>query len=165
MSRPESRMDIPSPNFISLEEVKGLIGALEEIVKDEAVLAEAIDEEINAFSVGRVPRINLESYFSRIIKYCKLEQGTFIAMMIYLDKVAEKIDLTCFNMHRLILAALVCAVKYTCDTCNNDSFFAKVGGVSVSELCVIESTFLALLEYSLYISDEENEKYSGFLRF
>ncbi len=159
MSRPES----PNNKVISLLQVKGLIDALEEITQDSATNSENTQESC-PFSVGKVPKINLESYFNRIIKYCKIQEGSFIAMMIYLDKAAEKIDLTAFNIHRLILGSLVCAMKYTCDVCSNNIFFAKVGGVTPNEMCVIESAFLVLMNYNLYIKDEEYERYYCFIR-
>ena len=159
-----SRPDTPNSNIISVNQVKGLIDALEEITQStDASNSENFDLS-SPFSVGKVPKIDLENYFSRIIKYCKLQEGSFIAMMIYLDKIAEKVDLTPFNIHRLILGSLVCAVKYTCDICNNNIFFAKVGGINPNEMCLIETSFLNLLDYNLYVNDEEYSKYYSFIR-
>ena len=160
MSRPET----PNAKLILFEQVKGLIDALEEITQDSAANKVVEKNEDSPFSVGKAPKISLEDYFNRIIKYCKLQEGSFIAMMIYLDKAAERVDLTSLNIHRIILGALVLAMKYTCDICNNNIFFAKVGGISAQEMCVIESSFLLMMDYNLYISAEEFEKYSSFIR-
>ena len=162
MSRPQS----PEDNLITIREIKGLIDALEELIQDtsnESASGNSL-ENINAFSVGKIPKINIEDYFSRIIKYSKLQIGSFIAMMIYLDKAAEKLDITFYNIHRLILGALICAIKYTCDISQNNHFFAKVGGISYHEVCLLESTFLVLIDYRLYISDDEYQKYLSFIR-
>lgn len=158
----------PCMNTISIKDTKSLIDALEELIKDSNLDPTdkdyTEDPEVNAFSVGKVPKVDLENYFSRLIKYSKLQRGTFIAMMIYLDKAAEKIDFTKFNIHRLILGALVCAIKYTCDICGSNIYYSKVGGVSPYEMCVIENCFLELLDYNLYINQEEYDKYFNFLR-
>jgi len=163
-----STQSSPCPVTISLKDTKSLIDALEELIKDSNLMPTEEERcnnpEVNAFSVGKVPKVDLENYFSRLIKYSKLQKGTFIAMMIYLDKAAEKIDFTRFNIHRLILGALVCAIKYTCDICGSNIYYSKVGGVSPYEMCVIENCFLELLDYSLYINQEEYNKYFNFLK-
>lgn len=160
MSRPES----PSTTrIVSIDQIKGLIEALGDLTQDAAV-GNTVPTIRNTFSVGKIPKINLEAYFSRMIKYCKLQEGTYIALMIYLDRAAEKLELSGFNVHRLILASLVCAVKYTSDICNNNFFFAKVGGITPHEMCSVEAAFLELLNYNLYISDLDYEKYSSFIR-
>lgn len=169
-----STQSSPCQDIISIKDTKSLIDALEELIKENvevprnelesSFFSEVEQPEVNAFSVGKAPKVDLDNYFSRLIKYCKLQRGTFIAMMIYLDKAAEKIDFTKLNIHRLILGALVCAIKYTCDICGTNIYYSKVGGVSAYELCVIENCFLELLDYNLYISNEEYEKYFNFLR-
>lgn len=158
MSRPTS----PSCKLVSINQVKGLIEALNDLTSQEAaVMAQC--ENRSPFSVGKVPKINLEAYFQRMLKYCNLQEGTYIALMIYLDRAAEKVEFSGFNIHRLILASLVCAVKYTSDICNNNFFFAKVGGISPYEMCSVEAAFLEILDYNLYISDRDYNKYSTFI--
>lgn len=114
-----------------------------------------------SFSVGIVPKVTLTAFFNRILKHSKLQKGTFIALMIYLDKAVEKILLNKYNVHRLILGALVCSMKYTCDRCFNNLYFAKLGGITPEEMCNIEFSFLEILDYNLYISDDEYSKYSS----
>lgn len=158
--------------FVSVDDIKSLIIALDELIQDDSDVSTdgstnssqgSSNPEVNVFSVGKIPKITLMDYFARITKYCKLQLGSFIAMMIYLDKAAEKIELSGYNIHRLILGALVCGIKYTCDVCNNNIFFARVGGITPQEMCIVENSFLEVLDYSLYISEEEYEKYLSFL--
>ena len=158
MSRPTT----PKTDYLSISDVSELINALEEMIKDSPAIQPT--SELSSFSVGRIPKIKLDTYFQRMIKYCKLEVGTYIALMIYLDKAAESIHLTGYNIHRIILAAMVAAIKYTCDLTNNNAYYAKVGGISVDEMNLVETSFLVLLDYNLYISSEEYEKYSSFIR-
>lgn len=154
-----------SPSIIvSIDIVKPLINALNEVTQDSDVSPTEPYSKESQFSSGKIPKISLDDYFKRIIKYCKLEYGTFIGLMIYLDKIAEKIEINSYNIHRLILAALVCSYKYTLDYYVSNQFFAKVGGISNTELAMIEASFLEIIDYKLYISQEEYEKYQHFIR-
>jgi len=127
--------------------VHTFINILEEIIQ-----VQVRESVCSAFSIGEAPEISLIDYIERCIKYLKTERGTFIAMMVYLDKIAVEVQLTNFNIHRLLLGAFSCATKYTCDICPSNKYLAKVGGISTEEMNIIEATILEMLDYDLYIS-------------
>lgn len=157
-----NRVSPNEPQCLELKDIKGLITALEEIASSPTDERRECRED--DFSVGKVPKISIENYFSRILKYCKIEMGTFITMIILLDRAAEKISLTYYNIHRLILISMISAIKFTCDHVSSLDFYAKVGGITCKEMVAIETSYLKLLDYKLFVSKEEYEKYSRFLK-
>ena len=46
----------------------------------------------------------------------------------------------------------------------NNTFYAKIGGVKKSEIDVLEYQFLILIDFKLYVSEELFEKYSDYIQ-
>lgn len=55
---------------------------------------------------------------------------------------------------RIILACLVVAIKYNEESYANH-YYAKVGGISLEEMNTLEKELLQLLDYNLFVSQEE----------
>ncbi|CAO3607347.1 unnamed protein product [Cunninghamella echinulata] len=64
-----------------------------------------------------------------------------------------------FNIHRLIIAGVMIASKLFSDVFFTNTRYAKVGGLPVSELNVLELEFLALNNYNLFVTVEEFQYY------
>jgi hypothetical protein len=58
-------------------------------------------------------------------------------------------SLTC---HRFIIASITVSSKGLCDTFCTNSLYAKVGGISVTELNVLEREFLEKIDWRLMVS-------------
>ncbi|GAA6035950.1 hypothetical protein JCM8097_005181 [Rhodosporidiobolus ruineniae] len=65
--------------------------------------------------------------------------------------------LNSYTLHRLVLAVLLVATKFTCDGTLSQARVAKVGGVSASELGKLEGEVIRLLGWGLYWGLEEME--------
>ena len=65
------------------------------------------------------------------------------------------IELNRFTLHRLILAAFVCAVKYHEDGHYSNIHYANIGGVDLLELNELEAKFMLYLSYDLTVSRDE----------
>ena len=102
----------------------------------------------------------------RLAKYSKIENNTLLLILIYIDKVCDinKIRLNYFNIHKMILASMIIAIKYNEDDYFSNSFYAKVGGVSKSEIDVLEYEFLVLIDFNLYVSDDLFLKYYDYIK-
>jgi len=50
-----------------------------------------------------------------------------------------------------MLTAMILAVKYLDDKRQKISSYAKIGGVSLKDLCVLELAFLETINYNLYV--------------
>ena len=58
-------------------------------------------------------------------------------------------SLTC---HRFVIASVAVASKCLCDAFCSNSVYAKVGGIPVAELNVLEREFLRMIDWKLTVS-------------
>jgi hypothetical protein len=63
---------------------------------------------------------------------------------------------------RLILAGVVVAIKYNEDDYFSNSFYAKVGGISLNEINVLETEFINLITFKLFIDEDI---FKGYLKY
>lgn len=63
-----------------------------------------------------------------------------------------------FNVHKIFFVGVVVASKYNEDSRLQNKDFAKIGGISVKELFMLEMEFLKGLKFSLKVSTEEFAK-------
>ena len=89
-----------------------------------------------------------------------MENSTLILSLIYIDRLCENnITLTKFNIHRILFAAILIAVKYNEDSFYENSYYAQIAGIKNKELKVIEYTFLELNDFNVYVNKAEFERY------
>jgi hypothetical protein len=104
----------------------------------------------------RPPGIPLMEYLMRMHKYCAMSTAVYLATAHYIARLAvheRVVPVTPRNVHRLTLAGLRVAMKALEDMCWPHSRFAKVGGVSESELGRLEVTFLFLMAFDLKVDE------------
>jgi len=104
-----------------------------------------------AFLTAKIPKITLSEFFERIIQYAKLDYASIICLFIYIERISEKIELTWFNIHKIIIASMLAAVKMNQDEIFPNSYYAKVGGICLDEINFIELSFYNLIKYDLHI--------------
>ena len=104
-----------------------------------------------------------DKYLKRFMKYSKPEPSTIIITLIYIDKICESsnLQLTMLNIHRLLLACMVVALKYNEDDYYSNEYYAKVGGISLKELNQLEYNILILLDFNVFIDDALYENYEN----
>ena len=146
---------------------------LDEIVKESAsldLLSEAEEEQqtttstlIQDFLSKKPPQISINKYLKRFMKYSKPEPSTLIISLIYIDKICENsnLQLTMFNIHRLVFACLIVAIKYNEDDYYSNEYYAKVGGITLKELNLLEYNILILLDFNVFIDDLVYESYEN----
>ena len=144
---------------------------LEEIVKDneknnENELNRSDSNEsaiISVFTSNKTPQISIKKYLTRIMKYSKPETSTVIICLIYIDKICENssLQLSIYNIHRIILSCMILALKYNEDDYYSNKYYAKVGGISLKELNELEYNIMVLLQFNFFIDDITYEKYQA----
>ncbi len=124
------------------------------------------NKSIQFFSSKKIPSISIYDFLERIVKYSKIEKSTLVLIFIYIDQLCDmnNVDLTFYNIHKLILSSLVIAAKYNEDKYLSNDFYAKLGGITKKEINILEYQFLSLINFSLYISDEIYHKYDDFIK-
>jgi len=100
-------------------------------------------------------------YLDRIAKYTKIEESTIILTLIYIDRICDfrNIHLSIYNIHRMIIGALMLAVKYNEDDFYTNEFYAKVGGISLQEVNLLECETLKMIKHSLFVDEDFFNKY------
>ncbi len=122
-------------------------------------------ETSNVFSGKKTPSISIQHYLERILKYTSLEDSTLILSLIYIDRICE-IDgfkLNKLNIHRLILTSIIMAIKYNEDDFYDNTFYAKVCGVSFEDLRDLEEEFVKKINYTFFVKEDVYQKYEVYL--
>ena len=81
--------------------------------------------------------------------------------MIYIDRLiqANNFLLTDLNVHRVAITSILLAAKFFDDAYYNNAYYAKVGGVLISEMNRLEVEFLFRINFSLHVSPDLYNKY------
>jgi hypothetical protein len=64
----------------------------------------------------------------------------------------QPFQVSAFNIHRLLLTAILTSAKFVDDGFYNNKIYSSLGGISLRELNRLECEFLILLEYRMHIS-------------
>ena len=117
------------------------------------------------FSASYPPKISLYDYLYRIQLYSEIDDSTLIIALIYIDRVCEisTVMLTPHNVHRILFGSILSAIKYNEDNFYELKYYAEIAGVETRELKAIESTFLNMIEFKLFVNKIQFEKYSNYL--
>lgn len=110
------------------------------------------------FHAVRPPSIAVLDYLLRMFKYAFCSRSCFVTAIVYLERLAAKgraYQLTCLNVHRLLITSLMLAAKYLDDIYYNNAYYAKVGGVSLGEMNLLEIELLEALNFSLAVNSRE----------
>ncbi|KAH3745520.1 cyclin, N-terminal domain protein [Pelomyxa schiedti] len=102
-----------------------------------------------------LPPISLEDYLSRIETHANCSKETFITALVYVDRVIQLnpgFRVTSANVHRLILACILIALKVQEDLFYTNKFYSAIGGVPLPELNMLERRLLNLLNFELFVS-------------
>ena len=106
------------------------------------------------FYSKRPPPISLDDYLARMHKYCPLSTAVYLATSHYISHLAVReklLPVTTRNVHRLVLVGLRVAMKALEDLSWPHGRFAKVGGISESELGKLEVGFCFLMDFNLKV--------------
>ena len=146
------------------------------IIKISELLTDICDENTKDFKIEKnpylkifisknIPNISIKDYLERLYKYTKMNSSTIILILIYIDRLCNiyKFKLSYYNIHKLILASMIIAIKYNEDGYYLNKDYAKIGGVTITELCFLEYNFVSLINFNLFVSDELFKKYNDYI--
>lgn len=119
--------------------------------------------EVTKFHALKAPGISILQYLERIHKYASCSTECFILALIYIDRLIQRNSfiLSELNVHRVVITAVLLAAKFFDDAYYNNAYYAKVGGVHVSEMNSLEVDFLFRINFSLHVSPEVFHKYNA----
>ena len=121
---------------------------------------------VKSFTTKKRPNISIYDFLKRLYKYSKVSENILILVLIYIDRLCRnrKICLNYFNIHKLIIASFVTAIKFNSDEYYSLEIYAKLGGISQKEIVSLEYEFIALLDFKLFVEEKLFSKYDNNLR-
>ncbi|KAJ2857345.1 cyclin-like protein interacting with PHO85 [Coemansia erecta] len=90
-----------------------------------------ISSDITPFHSRAVPSISVHDYLARIAKFVCLENDSLLAVLFYLDRITRNhlhrpaLAISPFNIHRLLITAIVVAHKFNSDIFFNNARYSK----------------------------------------
>ena len=124
------------------------------------------DKKDTLFS-KRIPKLSIEDFLIRVVTYSKIEFSTLLSMYIYAMRLITRNEfvLRYSNVYKLLLGACVLSVKFNEDKKFPFSYYAKIGGMTVSELSEVEFSIYTRLNFELFVNEDElNESVSVLLQ-
>lgn len=119
---------------------------------------------ISCFDAVEVPAVSLRKYLvERLHKHAGCSGACYVLATAYIDRFLtshkQAFALSALNVHRLVLVSVVVAAKFLDDKRCLNSYYARLGGVALEELNYLETQFLQLLGWNVYVSTEQFESY------
>ncbi|KAF9059791.1 cyclin-domain-containing protein, partial [Rhodocollybia butyracea] len=121
-------------------------------------------ESLTRFHSRSAPGISVLDYLKRIVKFTKVEiqKACLLITLHYIDQICARVPLftlSSLTCHRFIITAITVSSKGLCDVFCNNTLYAKVGGISVGELNVLEREFLRMIEWTITCTREMLQEY------
>jgi hypothetical protein len=94
----------------------------------------------------------VRDYLSRLIVHATLSPPILLSMVFYVDKLCAMypaFTISSLTVHRFLITAATVAAKGLSDSFWTNSLYARVGGVSVRELALLELEFLRRLDWRI----------------
>ncbi|KAJ2709011.1 cyclin-like protein interacting with PHO85 [Coemansia spiralis] len=139
-----------------LDEATGCSRALE-LQSQEPGLHER-QVSLTLFHARSVPTIDLDTYMTRILKYCPCESEVFLALIVYMQQMIDRcarrripFTVDAYSIHRLVITGVTIASKCFSDVFFTNSRYSKVGGLSLEELNILELQFLTIIDFDLTV--------------
>lgn len=103
------------------------------------------------------PGISVLDYLNRLAKHATLTPPLLLSMVYYIDRLCAMypdFTINTLTVHRFLITAATVAAKGLSDSFWNNSTYARVGGVRVAELKMLELEFLYRLEWKIVPNPE-----------
>jgi hypothetical protein len=135
---------------------------------------------VDVFTLTAPPSIALDAFAVRLVKYAACDPAAFPYALCLLRRAVAQPDvhrhgdgalgatcaqcseapapalpLTGLNVHRLLSAALVVAIKFTEDDYKPMSFYAALAGIKTRDMIRLERSLLLLLDHRVYVEPAE----------
>lgn len=98
------------------------------------------------------PGISVLDYLHRLAKHATLTPPLLLSMVYYIDRLCAlypDFTINTLTVHRFLITAATVAAKGLSDSFWNNSTYARVGGVRVAELKLLELEFLYRVDWKI----------------
>ncbi|CAK5265725.1 unnamed protein product [Mycena citricolor] len=149
-------------NAVPIDSLVVLIADMLERLMAHNDLIPLLPESLTRFHSRSAPGISVLEYLRRIVRFTNIEKSCLLITLHYIDQICSRVPLftlSSLTCHRFIIASITVSSKGLCDAFCTNSLYAKVGGISVTELNVLEREFLAKIDWRLMCTREVLQEY------
>ena len=110
------------------------------------------------FVRSSIPSVTFSAYMERLFRYCQPEPIHLLAIVAYSERLRRyhRIYLPPSGWHRFVVAAWIVSGKALIgDQYWTNQYWARVSGMSVAEICLLETELIAILDWHLQIPVNE----------
>lgn len=98
------------------------------------------------------PQISIHNYLQRLTTHAKLSSAILLSMVYYLDRLCilyPAFTVSSLSIHRFLIVSATVASKGLSDSFWTNKTYARIGGISTTELAMLELEFLFRLEWKI----------------
>ncbi|OJD20059.1 hypothetical protein AJ78_00076 [Emergomyces pasteurianus Ep9510] len=110
------------------------------------------DGRLTRFHSRSPPRISVHDYLQRLTTHATLSPPILLSMVYYIDQLCElypAFTVSSLTVHRFLISSATVASKGLSDSFWTNKTYARVGGISVAELALLELEFLWRVEWRI----------------
>ncbi|XP_022895770.1 cyclin-U4-1-like [Olea europaea var. sylvestris] len=158
--------ELESPNVMS-KLISFLSSLLRRVAESNDLNPSFQTQKISVFHGLTRPTISIQTYLDRIFKYANCSPCCYVAAYVYLDRFTQcqpALPINSFNVHRLLITSVMVAAKFMDDKYYNNAYYAKVGGISTTEMNFLEVDFLFGLGFNLNVKPNTFYAYCSYLQ-
>ncbi|KAF4632234.1 hypothetical protein G7Y89_g5893 [Cudoniella acicularis] len=115
------------------------------------------DAALTRFHSRTPPGISVLDYLQRLAKHATLTPPILLSMVYYIDRLCAlypAFTVTTLTIHRFLITAATVASKGLSDSFWNNATYARVGGIRLAELGLLELDFLYRVDWKIVPSPE-----------
>ncbi|KAK1858303.1 hypothetical protein I4F81_000912 [Pyropia yezoensis] len=116
------------------------------------------DQPVAVFFSVAIPPLDTRRFVRRLMRHCQLSPTVVVVAFVLLERARaadQRLALSGWNMHRLLLAALTVSCKSVERRNDESGDFALVGGLeSGAEMVRLERVFLGILNWRVQVNQQ-----------
>ncbi|QRV82647.1 cyclin [Ceratobasidium sp. AG-Ba] len=119
-------------------------------------------EALTRFHSRTPPAISIQEYLKRIVRYTNVEKSCLLITLHYIDQICARLPhftISSLTVHRFVISSIAVSSKALCDAFCTNSHYARVGGIKLVELNVLEREFLEKMDWRLTCTREMLQEY------
>ena len=159
----EENKNLKFPFYAILETILEYSSTLENTVSSVFDKISKIngEDKLRLRSKIDIDQNNFEDFFIFCAKKFKIDDDILVLTMMNIDKIISNnnFQLTYQNINRFFYTCLMVTQKYYEDNSYNNKSYADLVGISCDELLDMEMEYMNLVDYQLFIKEDEFQKY------
>lgn len=119
----------------------------------------------SVFFGTRVPAVSLKNYVKLCLSSFNCSGECYVLALVYINRIAKIApNMICsLSIHRLLFFALLLAAKYHDDDYYSNRCYAKIGGLTVERMNMLEIEFVKMLDWKVFVDAQEYQFHLGLI--